>query len=30
MADILKDKSYKNYDYISRYTNVPYYFNTLD
>ena len=28
--DILTDKQYKNYDYISRYANVPYYFNTLD
>ena len=30
MSEILTDKSYKNYDYISRYENVPYYFNTLD
>ena len=28
--DILKDKSYKQYSYISRYSRVPYYYNTLD
>lgn len=28
--EILTDKNYKNYDYISRYNNVPYYYNTLD
>ena len=30
MGEILKDKSYKDYSYISRYTNVPYYFNSID
>lgn len=30
MSEILKDKSYKSYDYISRYVNVPTYFHTLD
>ena len=28
--NVLKDKSYKTFDYVSRYTNVPYYYNTLD
>lgn len=28
--DVLKNKAYKNYDYTSRYTAVPYYYNTLD
>lgn len=28
--DILKDKQYKDYDYFSRYQNVPYYFHTID
>ena len=28
--DILKDKTYKTFDYTSRYANVPYYFNTQD
>ena len=28
--DILKDKVYENYNYLNRYTNVPYYFNTVD
>ena len=28
--DILKDKSYRSYDYISRYSAFPYYFNTED
>lgn len=28
--DCLKDKNYKSYQYISRYTNFPYYYNTLD
>ena len=30
MSEILTEKSYKTYNYISRYENVPYYFNTLD
>ena len=28
--DILKDKQTKSYDYISRYTTFPFYYNTLD
>lgn len=28
--DNLKNKSYKEYDYVSRYTSFPYYYNTLD
>jgi len=28
--DCLKDRSKKNYDYLSRYTSFPYYYNTLD
>ena len=28
--DVLKNKSYKQYDYICRYANVPYYYHTLD
>ena len=28
--EVLKDKNYISYDYISRYANVPYYFNSLD
>ena len=28
--DVLKDKEYKSYDYTSRYSSVPYYYNTLD
>jgi len=28
--DILKNKRYNQFDYISRYSNVPYYFNSLD
>ena len=28
--DCLKDKSYKQYSYISRYKRFPYYYNTLD
>ena len=28
--DALKDKTYKEYNYISRYTSFPYYYNTLD
>ena len=27
--DTLKNKNYENYDYLSRYTHVPYYFDTL-
>ncbi len=30
MPDVLKDKATKDYDYISRYTNVPYYYHTID
>lgn len=28
--DVLKDKSYENYTYTSRYATVPYYYHTLD
>lgn len=28
--DILKDKTFKNYDYTCRYSSVPYYYNTED
>lgn len=28
--DVLKDKNYKDYDYVCRYSSVPYYYNTLD
>ena len=28
--DVLKDKNYKTYDYTSRYTSTPYYYNTED
>lgn len=28
--DIAKDKTYKKYDYISRYEPFPYYYNTKD
>lgn len=28
--DVIKNKSYKNYDYFSRYTSFPYYYHTLD
>lgn len=28
--EIVKDKSYRSYDYISRYTAFPYFFNTKD
>ena len=28
--DTLKNKSYKSFDYISRYTAFPYYYNTLN
>lgn len=27
--DTLKNKRYENYSYLSRYTNVPYFFDTL-
>ena len=27
---VLDSKAYKNYDYISRYTRIPYYFHTID
>ena len=28
--DVLKNKNYMQYDYISRYTGVPYYYNSED
>ena len=28
--DVLKNKSYGNYDYICRYSTVPYYYHTID
>lgn len=28
--NILKNKSYRTYDYTSRYSTYPYYYNTLD
>ena len=28
--DILTNKNYANFDYTSRYNNVPFYYNTLD
>lgn len=28
--DVLKNKSYKSYDFLSRYTNFPYYYNSTD
>lgn len=28
--EVLKDKKYKQYDYVCRYSSFPYYFNTLD
>jgi hypothetical protein len=28
--DILKDKTYKDYDYTCRYSSTPYYYNTED
>lgn len=28
--DVLKDRSKINYDYLSRYTSFPYYYNTMD
>lgn len=27
--DTLKNKLYENFDYLSRYTNIPYYYDTL-
>lgn len=28
--DTLKDKNYASFDYLSRYTDVPYYYDTLE
>jgi hypothetical protein len=28
--DVLKNKRFEQYDYLSRYTNVPYYYHTID
>ena len=28
--DTLKNKTYANFDYLSRYVNVPYYYDTLE
>lgn len=28
--DVLTKKNYKKYDYLSRYSNVPFYYHTLD
>lgn len=28
--DILQNKNYKNYDYFSRYSSFPYYYNSVD
>lgn len=28
--EVLKDKAYRRYDYISRYTGFPYYYNAVD
>lgn len=28
--EVLRDKSYKNYTYISRYSGVPYYYHSFD
>ena len=28
--DVLKDKSYKKFEYISRYSSVPFYYHTKD
>ena len=28
--DTLKNKKYSNFDYLSRYTNIPYYFDTIE
>lgn len=30
LMEILKNKNYKSYDYISRYANVPEYYHSLD
>ena len=30
MRDTLKDKSYRNYSYVSRYSSFPYYYNVED
>ena len=30
MPDILGEKSYQSYEYVSRYTPFPYYYHTLD
>lgn len=30
MPDVLKNKSYKDYSYVSRYISIPYYYNTED
>jgi hypothetical protein len=27
--DTLKNKTYANFDYLSRYTNIPYYYDTI-
>ena len=27
--DTLKDKRYNNFEYLSRYTNIPYYYDTI-
>ena len=28
--DILQNKNYKSYDYFSRYSSFPYYYNSID
>lgn len=28
--DVLQNKKYENYDYVSRYSSVPYYYHTQD
>ena len=30
MADVLKDKQFRDYNKLSRYSGVPYYYNTSD
>ena len=30
MPDVLKDKNYRDYNYVSRYISIPYYYNTED
>lgn len=30
MSQVLTEKNYKTYNYISRYANTPYYFHTID